>query len=356
MNALYFWEPKGGLSLSDQTNPYGPLLAMALQKQGICLEFGQYSFEKSYLEARRGACGALHINWLHHFYRADDLNSCVKRYRDFAENLSFARRIGYRIIWTVHNTYPHERPYPEIDHLARLMICQTAHEVVAHCRYAADLVEKLFHRTANLHVIPHGNFIDAYPNFISRSDARKELQIPQSRFVYLFVGNARPYKGIENLIHAFQSVGADDAMLILAARRGVVPAYAEKIEAMIAEISNARLFTSPFFAAREFQIYLNAADVVVLPFVDVLTSGSAIMALSFGKPVVLPKMGCLPELVDDEIGVLYNPQEKGALQAALREIRNRDLKQAGRNAFERAKSLNWDDIAIRLAALYRGRF
>ena len=63
MNILYFWEPNGGLSLADRTNPYGPLLAAALQKQGITLEFGQYAFEKPYLKERRKAGVALHRCW-----------------------------------------------------------------------------------------------------------------------------------------------------------------------------------------------------------------------------------------------------------------------------------------------------
>ena len=42
----------------------------------------------------------------------------------------------------------------------------------------------------------------------------------------------------------------------------------------------------------ELQVWLRAADVVVLPFRDILTSGSAILALSFGRAVVAPALGC----------------------------------------------------------------
>ena len=56
----------------------------------------------------------------------------------------------------------------------------------------------------------------------------------------------------------------------------------------------------------ELQVWLRAADVVVLPFRDILTSGSAILALSFGRPVVAPALGCLPETVPTA-GVLYDP-------------------------------------------------
>jgi glycosyltransferase involved in cell wall biosynthesis len=234
------------------------------------------------------------------------------------------------------------------------MMCQTAHEVVAHCSYAADLVRKHFYRTGNLHVIPHGNYIDAYPNDISRSEARQKLEVPNSHFVYLFVGNARPYKGLEHLVQAFRRVGGDDTELILAARRGLLPEYADKIAEMVSGDPNIRMCTSSFFGAEEFQLYLNAADVVVLPFTDVLTSGTAIMALSFGKPVVIPRIGCLPELVDDSMGLLYDPSDKGALQKALIEVRTRDLKLASLNALTRARELDWDGIANSLSLLYRG--
>jgi glycosyltransferase involved in cell wall biosynthesis len=203
-------------------------------------------------------------------------------------------------------------------------------------------------------VIPHGNYIDAYPNDISRSDARKKLGVPESHFVYLFVGNARPYKGIEHLVQAFRDVGDDDTALILAARRGLLPEYADRIEEMVSGDPNIRMCTSPFFASDEFQLYLNAADVVVLPFTDVLTSGTAILALSFGKPVVMPRMGCLPELVNDTMGLLYDPKDRDALQRALIEVRKQDLRQASLNAFDRAKELGWDKIANSLSLLYKG--
>ena len=49
MNAIFFWEEAGGLTLTDKCNPYGPLLALAMEKQGISVELGEYGFEKKYL-------------------------------------------------------------------------------------------------------------------------------------------------------------------------------------------------------------------------------------------------------------------------------------------------------------------
>ena len=67
MNALYFWEPRPGLSLDDHCNPYGPLLAQALAKRSIHLEWTRYDITIEELAARRADFDVLHLNWLQHF-------------------------------------------------------------------------------------------------------------------------------------------------------------------------------------------------------------------------------------------------------------------------------------------------
>ncbi|OGG57261.1 MAG: hypothetical protein A3F84_24345 [Candidatus Handelsmanbacteria bacterium RIFCSPLOWO2_12_FULL_64_10] len=352
MRAFFFWERVGGLTLDYPCNPYAGLLARALEKRGVHLELGDYAFEQAWLRSHRAEYEVLHLNWLHHFYRADDLDATLKRYARFVENLTFARALGYRIVWTMHNLYPHERPHPEVDHLARLLVCQMADAVIAHCEYAAGLARRLFYRTGSLHVIPHGHFIDVFQNEVSREEARRRLGILDGAFVYLFFGNARAYKGIDRLIDTFRKVAEEDAALILMTRWGLNPAYGKEVERMAGRDGRIRIFTSSFFQNDEFQVYLNAADVVVLPFVDVLTSGSAITAMSFGKPVILPRLGCLPELADDTMGLLYDPEDATGLEKAIVEARKRDLKAAGRAAFARARALDWDGIAARVAEVY----
>ena len=354
MNALFFWEKAGGLTLEHKCNPYGPLLARAMEKLDVHLELGDYGFEKDYLEEKRETFDVLHINWLHHFYRSEDLETGVARLNAFVDRLHFAKHLGYGIVWTMHNFYPHERPFPELDHLAQLAMCGVADHVVAHCDYAANLARKHFYRLKNLHVIPHGNYIDAYPNDISREDARSRLNIADDAFVYVFVGNARPYKGIERLLAAFDDVADGKSVLLLMMRSGLNPEYADEIKEKVAGDDRVLAFTSPFFVRDEFQTYLNAADVAVLPFVDVLTSGSAILALSFGKPLILPHIGCLPELMDETMGQLFDPKDARGLEVAMEAIREQDIARLSDAAYQRAALLHWDGIAERLAVLYRG--
>ena len=59
-------------------------------------------------------------------------------------------------------------------------------------------------------------------------------------------------------------------------------------------------------------------------------------------------------MIDEEIGVLYEPGEGGSLDRALEEIRARDLERARAAAVARARSLDWEKIAARFAAVYKG--
>lgn len=353
MRAFFFWEAAaGGLALQDRCNPYGPLLAHELAKLDIHLELGDYAFRRDWLKDARSDFSVLHLNWLHWFYRDDTLEQSASRLTRFADNLHYASELGYRIVWTLHNRYPHERPFPDLDHLARLIVARAADRMIAHCHYGAGLARRLFYRTGQLHVIPHGHYIDVFPNEISREAARRRLRLPVDAFVYLYFGNARAYKGIEELIEVYRECAAADTRLAIMTRRAFDGSYADRIVSLAEEDERILVYTHSFFPNEDFQIYLNAADVVVLPFSQVLTSGSAIAALSFGKPVIVPAMGCLPELVDESMGILYDPKDSTALTKALLDIRGRDLEEAGHAAFTRAKSLDWRGIASRVAEVY----
>ena len=355
MRVFFFWESGHGIAIRGRSNPYAGLLARSLTERGVFLDEGLYEFERDWLERGREDHDVLHLHWLHGFYRTEDLESTIENCSRFCDNLLYARtELGYRIVWTMHNFYPHERPFPDVDHIARLFVARHADAVIAHCAYAADLCEKHFYYDEKVQVIPHGNFIDVFPNDISPGDARQQLDIEPGAFVYLFFGNARTYKGIDALIAAFQQIDPDDAVLLLMMRASFNPEYARELGDLAGGDARVRVHTSDFFPESDFQIYLNSADVVVFPFSEVLTSGSTIAALGFGKAVILPARGCLPELIDDSMGILFDPDAADALPQALCAIRERDVEAAGRAARARAESLDWEEIAERHAAIYAG--
>src|SRR5690606_12714398 len=72
-----------------------------------------------------------------------------------------------------------------------------------------------------------------------------------------------------------------------------------------------------FVPDAEIQVYMNAADAVVLPYQDVLTSGAVVLAMSFGKACIAARIGCIPDMLDDEGAILYQPDHPDGLRKAL---------------------------------------
>ena len=356
LRALFFWEGSG-LQLG-RANPYGALLTAALRRYGVELDEGDYKFGRSWLEQSRATYEVLHLNWLDRFYAGfnepHDLERAVERYADFTDKLIYARRLGYRLVWTIHNLYPHERRYPQLDRLVNALVAREADHVIAHCRYAAETIEALCDPPRRVHVIPHGNYLGVFPDRVSPAAARDRLQIAADRFVYLFFGNARGYKGVAELVDTFRRAAADDTVLLLVLRENArSPRLIAQLRSAAEGDARIRIHASRFFEVEEFQYFLNAADVAVLPFSAVLTSGSAIQALGFGKPLIVPRLGCLPELVAGGSGLLYDPDAADGLAGALAAARSLDLDAAGSAALTRTRELDWDPIAARIAALYR---
>ncbi len=351
MRSVFYWE-SAGLSLT-KANPYGGLLARAMAELGVEVTAGHgRDLDGDWLLENRGRIDVLHLNWPHYLYDAPDLESRVSRCAALIGHLGLARSLGYRIVWTVHNLYPHDRTHFDLDRLARLAISSVATALIVHCERARALVQRHFYRTEGVFTIPHGHFVDAYPNTLSSTEARRCLGIAQDRFVYLFFGNLRPYKGVEDLLDAFCGLKGLDLRLVLVVKDR--DAYSRSLIERAGQLDPRILVhTAHFYPNEDFQIYLNAADVVVLPFLEVLTSGSAITALSFGRPVIAPAMGCLPELLDNNMGIVYDPSEAGALGQAMQTIRERDVAACSRAAYRRARSLSWDAIARLTLEAYR---
>jgi glycosyltransferase involved in cell wall biosynthesis len=108
-----------------------------------------------------------------------------------------------------------------------------------------------------------------------------------------------------------------------------------------------------FIADNQVPSLFGAADSIVAPFSEVLTSGSIILGLSFGLPVIAPALGCLPELLDQKAGHLYSPRETDGLLKAMKAIRSQNLTEMSAHALRIAASLTWEDIAHKTYQVYQ---
>jgi glycosyltransferase involved in cell wall biosynthesis len=94
---------------------------------------------------------------------------------------------------------------------------------------------------------------------------------------------------------------------------------------------------------------MNAADVVVLPYIKIFTSGTLLLAMSYSKSIIAPNLGLIPDILDDKGGILY---EKGDLEKALSNILNINLEKCGEYNYKKIKNLDWNNIADKTNEVY----
>jgi glycosyltransferase involved in cell wall biosynthesis len=291
---------------------------------------------------RRG--DILHLHWPSFLYTVPGsrLRSWWGLLR-FTGLMLLLRARGARIVWTAHNLYPHDQGRTPLNRLGRRIVVWLCSYVCVHVPAAAVRVQREFRvRAAALVLLEHGNFIGFYPNTITPAAARARLDIPQGEFVYLFVGLCKPYKNLELLIRSYAALADDSQLWIVGHFQSA--AYRERVQHAAALAGGGRIrIVDRFVPEDELQLYLNACDAVVLPYQEILTSGTALLALSFGRPVVAPRLGVLPEVVSSECGVLYDPLATAGLSAALRTARERRF-DAG-TIRQQAEQFSWERSA-----------
>jgi glycosyltransferase involved in cell wall biosynthesis len=182
-----------------------------------------------------------------------------------------------------------------------------------------------------------------------------KLGIGKSERVLLFLGNIRPYKGVEELIQAFKELEFNEVRLLIAGRT-LNEDVEKRVRALADEDVRCRFY--PGFVADEvIQVYMNAADVAVCPYKDILTSGAILLAMSFGKACVAPMLGCITDYLDERGAFLYNARDPGGLIGALKEsltVSSDRLSMMGEHNRRIAEGFSWDVIAQRTLDVYRG--
>lgn len=335
-------------------NPYPDLLSQSLKRCDVTVmrpQVNTFFAAKSFF---RWKPDVIHLHWLHVFFLCPNvIKACVKM-AVFISQICLLKISGVRIVWTVHNLKNHKNQHIIIDKVCGKVIAALSDAIIAHCRFAKKAVVKEFNvsNSDKIHIIPHGHFADFYQNGISSENARKKIGIDKDQTVFLFFGAIEPYKGILDLLKAFKSRGRNDETLLIAGKV-CDDKFIETIMTSIADSTNI-VFIPGFVPDNEIQIYMNACDVVVFPFKDIFTSGSVILAMSFGKTCIVPALGCVPELLDESGGFLYNPGNREGLLQALNQAKAKKscLTEMGAYNKKYILRLSWKDIAKKTMKVY----
>jgi D-inositol-3-phosphate glycosyltransferase len=274
---------------------------------------------QNYVRLIRYAAGAqaevFHILW----------NSKIELF-DRTLLMLYYKLLGKKVVLTVHNVNQARRDANDtrLNRLTLKIQYQLADHMFVHTKKMKDeLVEEFQVREENVTVIRHP-LNNAFPDTaLTPAAAKRILGLQDHQKSILFFGRIKPYKGLEHLLPAFQQLVKGDASyrLIIA---GEVPKecveYMDNMRRMVArELDQGQIILKiQFIPDEEMEVYLKAADVLVLPYNDIFQSGVLFLGYSFGLPVIVTDVGSFrEEIVEGETGFVCRPGDPADLAKTI---------------------------------------
>src|SRR5215218_879266 len=199
-----------------------------------------------------------------------------------------------------------------------------------------------------IHVIPPG----VNPSLFEGPFEDPFLGVGKPRVV--FVGRLASQKGVGTLVSAAALLEYPSARVLLVGdgpKRKALERRARRIGV------GDRVRFEGFVAHERLPAALAHADLLVLPSVYEELGTVLLEAMQAGLPVVASKTGGVPDVIEDGVnGLLVPPGEPEAFARAIdRLLAERDLaRQLSAGAQERAKDYDWEVLAERVLAVYRG--
>jgi glycosyltransferase involved in cell wall biosynthesis len=339
-------------------NPYQTLLSEALQQEGVTVQFpiGYRRIFPIYraIKTSPEAIATLHLHWLDQYLKGNNffvkLVYCIK----FLIDILLTRWAGVRVVWTIHNVVSHSAKFPRLElWTQQLLVKLIDYAIVHHTTAVHETCQCYKLPSAKVAVIPHGHYREVYQPAIDPLIARQKLGLPESGRIYLNLGMLKPYKGIERLLQLWkeqQAILADNTLLVVG--KALEDCYGQGLIEQSSGTENI-ILQNTFIEDDQIHLYFSAADVVILPFERILTSGSLILAMSYGKPIIAPRLSSIPEAIGAADWLLYDPKEKHGLLHAIKESTQIDLEALGQLTSEMCDRLDWGAIAQKTLQIYQ---
>ncbi|MBR1792057.1 MAG: glycosyltransferase [Bacteroidales bacterium] len=164
---------------------------------------------------------------------------------------------------------------------------------------------------------PHPLY-DHYGDIRPASEAKQALGLaPDMRYV-LFFGFIRSYKGLDLLLRAFaesQVAELNDVRLLVAGEfYGEAQPYLDIIASL--GLENRVILRTEFIPDSRVRDYFCASDLVAQPYKSATQSGVTQIAYHFERPMLVTRVGGLPEMVPEgRVGYVVAPEVKTIAEA-----------------------------------------
>lgn len=198
---------------------------------------------------------------------------------------------------------------------------------------------------------PHPMF-ENFGTKVDKAEACEKIGIDPTLNYTLFFGLIRDYKGLDLLLEAWARWMPTDRKLLIA---GEFYTSREKYIALIERLGLQErvILHDHFIADEDVRYYFSAADCLVLPYRTATQSGVTQIAYNFSLPMIVTRVGGLPEIVPDgRIGLVCEPTVEAIAEAMQRIYEGDTLQRLKDNFAEERKRFSWSAMCDKLLEVY----
>lgn len=264
--------------------------------------------------------------------------------------LQVSRWRGTKIVWTIHDEKPHVVTHPVLADWFTKELVKATDGYISLCEAGKRAVAETLPNLEKMpgFVVPHGHYRGSYADRVSREEARSHFNISPNAKVLLYLGYISPYKNVPHLVETFRQLPATKQLLtLIVAGKPDGDELETAVRTATGSDVNIQLHLR-FIQDDELQMFFKAADLVVLPFTEILNSGSLLLSLSFNRPVLVPYLGAVADW-QEQIGSEWVRTYSGALNV---DVLSEALQKERPTVEAPIDFLHWDAIAQQTLEAY----
>jgi glycosyltransferase involved in cell wall biosynthesis len=182
-------------------------------------------------------------------------------------------------------------------------------------------LERAYRISARADLVPHADGVRVQA--VARSEARRRLGVPHGELLFLSAGFLHPDKGFERAVEAWREAGRPGRLVLIGSVRDDTPrnrAYEATLRDLVAG-EDGVTFLDGFVSDDDFDAWIAAADLFVLPYRRSWSSGALARAQLLGTPAAVADVGGLAEQATARDVVFRSDVELARLFAARVEAR-----------------------------------
>ncbi len=247
--------------------------------------------------------------------------------------LKAIRKHGIAVVWTMHNLRPHDADPACLDayDLLYQSIASVTNGVIHHSKWgqAEARAEYAWPVALKEKVISFPCFPDLAPEQMSRHEARRQLQVPESEWMVLCVGDIKSRKSLSWIVQGVK------ACLEFPCRLHLVGSGEPDQIRQLLDAGDEAVHYAGALDQAALSLYARAADVLVAaPHPKQLTTGAPHVSQSFLLPMITTDSPYVREILGDH--AIYCDPNADQLRNRLADARQADSDPAWRSDWRMA--------------------